>query len=299
MASLPEPAEQPDRRHVVNTSPTSGDTAIRWRMPVLVRITFVLHAAAVPALLLAPAHWATVLAVIAANHLVLTLTGLWPRSTWLGANWTALPPVCAARGEIALTIDDGPDPVVTPKVLDLLDRYRVKATFFCIGERAARHPELCRAIVARGHDVENHSQHHRHNFSLMGRAGLLREIGAAQDTLAAVTGRRPRFFRAPAGLRNPFLDPVLARLGLRLAAWTRRGYDTRRGDAHQVARRLLEGLRPGAILLVHDSHCALTADGQPVVLEVLPMLFDAAERAGLRFITLDYALQSSHDQTIR
>lgn len=283
----------------MNTPSTTGDAGIVWHMPVLVRITFLLHAAALPALAFAPRHWPIVLAVIAANHLVLTLTGLWPRSTWLGANWTSLPAACRARGEIALTIDDGPDPAVTPRVLDLLDLHGVRATFFCIGEQAARHADLCREIVARGHVIENHSQHHRHHFSLMGRAGLLREIGAAQDTLLSITGRRPRFFRAPAGLRNPFLDPVLARLGLRLAAWSRRGYDTRHGDPQRVARRLLQGLRPGAILLVHDGHCALTDAGQPVVLEVLPILFDAAKRAGLRFITLDNALQSSHDHTDR
>lgn len=283
----------------MNTPSTTGDAGIVWRMPVLVRITFLLHAAALPALAFAPRHWPIVLALIAANHLVLTLTGLWPRSTWLGANWTSLPAACRARGEIALTIDDGPDPAVTPRVLDLLDLHGVRATFFCIGEQAARHPDLCREIVARGHVIENHSQHHRHHFSLMGRVGLLREIGAAQDTLLSITGRRPRFFRAPAGLRNPFLDPVLARLGLRLAAWSRRGYDTRHGDPQQVARRLLQGLRPGAILLVHDGHCALTDAGQPVVLEVLPILFDAAKRAGLRFITLDNALQSCHDHTDR
>lgn len=270
----------------------------RWRMPVLIRLTFALHAAAPVALVLAPAYWPAVLAAVAANHAVLTLAGLWPRSNWLGPNWTRLPQACAARGEVALTIDDGPNPEITPHVLDLLDRHGVKATFFCIGEHAARYPALCREIVERGHSVENHSQHHRHHFSLMGSARLLREIGAAQDVLSSLTGRRPRFFRAPAGLRNPFLDPVLARLGLHLAAWTRRGYDTRRGDPRQVAGRLLQGLRPGAILLVHDGNCARTTTGVPVVLEVLPILFDAARRAGLRFITLDSALQS-HDQTVR
>jgi peptidoglycan/xylan/chitin deacetylase (PgdA/CDA1 family) len=268
--------------------------ATRWRMPWLIRITFALHAAAPIALALYPERWPWVLAAVAANHALLTAVGLWPRSTWLGPNWTALPRACAARNEIALTIDDGPHPEVTPQVLDLLDRYQAKATFFCIGARAGRYPELCRRIVERGHAVENHSQHHRHHFSVMGMAALLREVGAGQDTLTAITGRPPQFFRAPAGLRNPFLDPVLSRLGLRLAAWTRRGYDTRSGVAALVARRLMKDLRGGAILLLHDGNCARTANGVPVILDVLPSILEAASRAGLRFVTLPDALKTAH-----
>lgn len=266
--------------------------SLPWRMPHFIRITLLLHAAMPAALIIAPHSWPWVLAAFIANHLALTAIGLWPCSTWLGPNWTKLPPACAARGEIALTIDDGPNPDVTPRVLDLLDRYRVKATFFCIGEQAARHPDLCRSIVERGHAVENHSQHHRHHFSLLGPKGFMREIRAGQETLTAITGRRPRFFRAPAGLRNPFLGPVLAALGLQLAAWTRRGFDTRTGDAGTVCRRLMRDLKPASILLLHDGNCARTAAGDPVIVAVLPILFEAAAAAGLRFITLSEALQS-------
>lgn len=275
------------------TSRIATPAAPRWRMPLLVRITLLMHAALLAAIAIVPQAWPWILAALFANHALLTAVGLWPRSTWLGPNWTRLPAAAAARGDIALTIDDGPNPDITPQVLDLLDRYRVKATFFCIGEHAARYPELCRDIVARGHAVENHSQHHRHHFSLLGPAGLSREIEAAQQTLTGITGRRPQFFRAPAGLRNPFLDPVLTKHGLRLAAWTRRGFDTRTGDAAVVGRRLLRDVKPGAILLLHDGNCARTAAGIPVILAVLPMLFDAARDAGLRFVPLSTALQSS------
>jgi peptidoglycan/xylan/chitin deacetylase (PgdA/CDA1 family) len=265
-----------------------------WRMPVLVRITLLLHAALLAALVIRPGSWPWLLALLFANHAVLTAVGLWPRSTWLGQNWTRLPSAAAARGEIALTIDDGPDPEVTPKVLDLLDRYNAKATFFCIGDNAARHPALCRRMVERGHALENHSQRHRHNFALLGWAGMMREVQAGQDTLYAIAGRRPAFFRAPAGLRNPFLDPVLARLGLRLVAWTRRGYDTRATDPDLVRRRLMRDLTPGAILLMHDGNCARTASGEPVILAALPALLDAAAAAGLRFVTLPAAFHSAH-----
>ena len=98
------------------------------------------------------------------------------------------------------------------------------------------------------------------------------------------------FFRAPAGLRNPFLDPVLARLGLTLASWSARGFDTRIGDAERVRQALLRGLQAGAILLLHDGNAARSPRGIPVILEVLPAVLEAAAAAGLRLVTLRDAL---------
>ncbi|MBA3773641.1 MAG: polysaccharide deacetylase family protein [Ramlibacter sp.] len=263
--------------------------AIRWRPSRLVAGSLALHAAASVAWAIQPGWWPQLLALLAADHGVLTLCGLWPRSQWLGPNLTRLPPASIARGEFAITIDDGPDPEVTPAVLDLLDRFQARATFFCIGTHAQRHPALCREIVRRGHAIENHSQHHRHYFSLMGTGGLRREIALAQQTLAAITGQRPRFFRAPAGLRNPLLDPVLPGMGLLLASWTRRGFDTRTGDPDLLLRRLATGLRAGDILLLHDGNAARTSGGQPVILAVLPRLLEQAAASGLRPVTLTQA----------
>jgi peptidoglycan/xylan/chitin deacetylase (PgdA/CDA1 family) len=162
----------------------------------------------------------------------------------------------------------------------------VRATFFCIGEQVQRYPDLAREIVARGHALENHSQVHVHTFSLTFPAALTREIAAAQHTFEAVSGERPMFFRAPAGLRNLFLEPVLRKLDLRLAAWTRRGYDTRERNPQVVTQRLLDGLAARDILLLHDGNAAQTADGQPLIVAVLPRLIDAARQQGLRFVTL-------------
>lgn len=257
---------------------------------MLVRATLWLHGLAVALWLVYPLQWRWALATLVANHLVLMLVGLWPRSQWMGPNWTQLPAAATARREIALTIDDGPDPGVTPQVLELLARYGVQATFFVIGAQAERYPDLCRDIVRNGHAVENHSQRHRHNFALMGVKGISQELQAAQATLTALTGQRPLFFRAPAGFRNPFLDPVLSRLGLQLVSWSVRGFDTRVRISKQVKNSLMAGLRPGAILLLHDGNAARTATGQPVILAVLPALLDAAVAANLRFVTLRQAL---------
>jgi peptidoglycan/xylan/chitin deacetylase (PgdA/CDA1 family) len=130
----------------------------------------------------------------------------------------------------------------------------------------------------------------------MGPSALAKEVARAQQTIAAVTGDAPRFFRAPAGLRNPFLEPVLARLGLRLASWTRRGFDTVNTDSRVVLGKLTHRLRAGDILLLHDGHAARAKSGNPVILDVLPRLLQAVSAAGLRPVTLRGALLAASDR---
>jgi peptidoglycan/xylan/chitin deacetylase (PgdA/CDA1 family) len=174
-------------------------------------------------------------------------------------------------------------------VLDILARHGAQASFFCIGERVTAHAALARDLVRAGHSIENHSQRHRHTFSLLGPRGLRAEIGEAQRQIAAVTGELPRFFRAPAGLRNPFLEPVLSGLGLQLASWTRRGFDTVRREPDRVLARLRRDLAAGDILLLHDGHAARAAGGEPVVTVVLPALLAACKAQGLRVVSLQSA----------
>ena len=143
--------------------------------------------------------------------------------------------------------------------------------------------------IARGHGIGNHSERHLNTFSLRGPRWLEREIRAAQSTLAQICGVTPGFFRAPAGLRNPLLEPVLARLDLQLAAWTRRGYDTRNGDGAAVAAVLRKNLAAGDILLLHDGNATRSAHGTPVILEALPLLLASINQAGLAPVTLDAA----------
>jgi len=260
-----------------------------WKPAPLIRLSAALHAAAAAGMLLRPETWPWAAGALVANHGLLTAAGLSPRSRLLGPNWTRLPPPAIARREIALTIDDGPDPEVTPRVLDLLDERHVRATFFVIGRLVRRHRALAGEIVARGHALENHSEHHRKTFSLHGPRWLEREIRAAQQTIAEVSGVAPCFFRAPAGLRNPFLEPVLARLDLQLASWTRRAFDTRNGDAGAVANALRKDLSAGDILLLHDGNAARSPHGTPVILAALPRLLDSIKEAGLTPVTLDTA----------
>lgn len=263
--------------------------AERWRPAPLLKASGAVHLAAAACVLARPAWWPWGLAAVLANHVQLTALGLWPRSAALGCNWTRLPPRASARGQIALTIDDGPDPKVTPGVLELLAAHAVPATFFCIGERVERHPDLARAIVRAGHGIENHTQRHRAFFPCYGPGQLRREIGGCQRSIERVTGARPRFFRAPAGLRSPLLDAVLHGMGLTLASWTRRGFDTVSGEGERVLARLARGLAAGDILTLHDGHAARTQGGEPVLLQVLPPLLAAVRAAGLHPVTLQQA----------
>jgi peptidoglycan/xylan/chitin deacetylase (PgdA/CDA1 family) len=265
--------------------------SLHWRPSALLRASMLLHGAALLLTLLRPHWWPWTLGAVIANQLQLTALGLWPRSSALGANLTRLPAAAAARGEVAITIDDGPDPQVTPRVLAILAEHRAHATFFCIGERAVRFSDCVRDCVRGGHAIENHSYRHRHDFSLLGPIRLRREIARAQQALEQVSGSAPRFFRAPAGLRSPLLDMVLQRLGLRLTSWTRRGFDTVSSDASSVLARLTRNLRAGDILLLHDGHAARSDGGTPLVLEVLPRLLDAIAQRSLRAVTLREALQ--------
>ncbi|HEX7156525.1 MAG TPA: polysaccharide deacetylase family protein [Burkholderiaceae bacterium] len=260
-----------------------------WRPTAFLAASAGLHLAALLLLVLHFEAWRWALTIVLLDQAAIAVAGLWPRSTLLGPNLVRLPTASALRGEVAITIDDGPDPEVTPQVLAILAASGARASFFCIGERAASHPELCRAIVAGGHAVENHGQSHRKRYSVLGPSQWSSEVGGGQSTLTAITGRRPGFFRALAGLRNPFLDPVLHRLGLRLATWTRRGYDTRSSDPDAVLARLTHGLAAGDILLLHDGHAARTASGRPVILEVLPRLLDELGARGFKTVTLSGA----------
>jgi peptidoglycan/xylan/chitin deacetylase (PgdA/CDA1 family) len=260
----------------------------RWVPTPLMKLSALLHVGAAGLVISRPLLWPWALGTVAANHLLLAGCGLWPRSALLGPNWTRLPET--AGNAVALTIDDGPDPEVTPQVLRLLAAAGVQATFFCIGERVGAHPDLARAIVRDGHAIENHSQRHLHRFSVLGPKAIEREIREAQDTIFKIAGVQPAFFRAPAGLRSPLLEPVLRELGLRLASWTRRGFDTVNPDSDSVLAKLTRNLRARDILLLHDGSAARTARGTPVILEVLPQLLTAFSNAGLRPVTLRAAV---------
>jgi peptidoglycan/xylan/chitin deacetylase (PgdA/CDA1 family) len=268
----------------------AGPALVRrdWVPTPLVGVSMALHATGAVALALAPQSWPWVLGGLAADHAVMGLAGMLPGCALLGPNLARLPEAAARRGEVALTFDDGPDPEVTPRVLDLLDAAGARASFFLIGARATRHAPLVREILQRGHSVENHTETHPLLFAMFGRGAQRREILQAQASICEAGGA-PRFFRPPAGVRSPLLDPVLAETGLHQVSWTRRGADGLVGDPARVLRRF-RGTVAGDVLLLHDADCRRDASGRPVVLAVLPALLAQLRAAGLSAVSLPAAL---------
>jgi peptidoglycan/xylan/chitin deacetylase (PgdA/CDA1 family) len=258
------------------------DTARPGARPApFVRGSQALHAAAIPAIAVAPHFWPWIAGTLVADHLALLAGGLLPRSTLLGPNLVR-DPAAAAAGRVALTFDDGPDPAVTPHVLRILEARGVSATFFCIGESLLAHRELAVEIARRGHSIENHSHTHPDGFFFYPSGGLEREVSRCQAAVAETTGRPARFFRAPAGIRSPLLARTLVEQGLELASWTRRGFDAIARHPAPVLGRLVRGLGAGDVLVLHDGARHEYWGGRRVVVEVLPRLLDAIESAGLR-----------------
>jgi peptidoglycan/xylan/chitin deacetylase (PgdA/CDA1 family) len=273
------------------------DPAGAWRPSPFLAASAGLHGVALATLLASPGSWGLVLTAVIGNHLAITAAGMLPRCAWLGPNITRLPAARARVGLVGLTFDDGPDPEVTPAVLDLLEVADARATFFCVGRRAEAYPAVVAAIRARGHGVENHSYSHPNGFALRGPRGLRREILEAQDAIERSGGGRPSLFRAPAGIQNPWLAAVLAKAGLSLVSWTRRGFDTVTRDGPRVASRLARGLSAGDILLLHDGSSARAENGQPVVLAALPRVLDEMSRKGLRSEALHTILKKQESES--
>ena len=272
---------------MVHSQPERGR---RWVPPPFVRASILFHISIAVAFVVWPSEWRWLIGALLTNHLLLGFFGMLPRSRVLGPNITRVPPGCDGGTGIILTFDDGPDPDVTPEVLALLDQYHAKASFFCIGERAAAFPHIVAEIVRHGHSVENHSNRHPIGFACYSLGALRREIDRAQATLSRIAGTAPAFFRAPFGIRSPLLAPALVVMPLCYVSWTHRGYDTTSRRPEAILRRLTRGLAAGDILVLHDTAASRTAAGRPVVLEVLPALLQQIEAAGLRALSLPLAM---------
>lgn len=157
------------------------------------------------------------------------------------------------RREVWLTIDDGPDPLSTPRVLELLGSHGAKATFFVVGAQVRKHPELARRIASEGHTVANHTETHPSgSFWMAAPARTAAEIDGcvAQLLLAGVPFER--YFRPPVGIRNFFLDPQLAARAMELVLWSARGFDGAGRDPRAALKRISRRIRPGGILLAHE-----------------------------------------------
>ncbi|MEI7892195.1 MAG: polysaccharide deacetylase family protein [Myxococcales bacterium] len=186
---------------------------------------------------------------------------------------------------IVLTFDDGPDVRSTPRVLDILERAGVSATFFVIGKKAEVHPELVRDMVRRGHTVGLHSYAHDRLFALRSEGWVRDDLERGMGTLEAILGERPRLFRPPIGHTNPRIARVIQGLGLVVIGWTVSGGDGVRTDPERVAARVRGRLRDGAIVLLHDA--AERGDYEPAGPRALAEVLEASEARGIEVVALE------------
>lgn len=194
----------------------------------------------------------------------------------------------ADRREVALTFDDGPAPA-TPEILDILAAHGASATFFFCGANVRRMPETARQVAAAGHEIGNHSDSHP-LLCFRSARFMEDELRRAQETIRAHTGQTPRWFRAPYGVRWFGLRGVQERLGLTGVMWTVIGRDwTLPGEA--VARRVLRGARPGAIICLHDGR-ELSASPAAATVEALRLILPSLSAQGYRFVTLSQMFKS-------
>jgi len=199
-----------------------------------------------------------------------------------------------ARGRLSLTFDDGPDPKFTPMILDLLADAGQRATFFVVGQRLARHPELARRMVQEGHEIGCHSMEHRWHMALWPAARIAEDLRRASELIHQHTGTPPALFRPPAAVLSPRIAAGVRQAGLTLV-----GYSVRSGDgspvvpAAVVLSRLRKGLRAGAVLLLHD---ARVSGSEPASIEALPELLEEMEAAGLRSVTVSELVAGAVEQ---
>ena len=196
---------------------------------------------------------------------------------------------------VALSFDDGPDPDTTPAVLDALGEYRARATFFVIGRSLEAHPEIGRRMAADGHAIGNHSWQHSRWQNFWSAARLEREIVRGEQAVAAVTGKSaPVLYRPPVGLKSGELGHAAWKRGLTLVAWSLHSRDTRLGDPESIARRVLDRVQGGDIVLMHDGH-DLPGRRRPLCAPALRLILAGLHERGLECVTIPELLAAGRE----
>lgn len=180
---------------------------------------------------------------------------------------------------VALTFDDGPHPLHTSEVLDVLKGYGVPATFFCIGREAEKYPELVQRISSEGHAVGNHSYVHSGFFPLYTSKKMEKDLRRSQEILERITGRPVILFRPPFGVTNPVVAKSVKKTGYRTIGWNIRSFDTRKEKQDRIFRRIAGRLKPGSVILLHDR--------LPASAPLLKRLLDYLEEQQYRIISLE------------
>ncbi len=252
-------------------------------MRPIIPITAAFAGAAVSIALLAPEHRGLAWLALGGVYFGIAAHGVTSLSSGLfGAAFTR---GSGAHPEVALTFDDGPDPRATPALLDLLRSRGVAAAFFCIGENVRAHAAVARRAHEEGHLLCNHSDRHSALTNFLPSRVLEREIARCGRSIEEIAGASPRYYRPPFGITNAALDGVARRLGLEVTGWQVRGFDTRGRPPERVAARILAGVRPGGIIVLHDG-----ASGTAMT-QARPRILDSLAARGYRFLTVPELLR--------
>ena len=193
---------------------------------------------------------------------------------------------------VALTFDDGPHPVYTPRVLEILETFGVKATFFLIGRQSRSYPEVVQQIKARGHEIENHSDNHLFYLPWLPAERMRQEIVAAQETIHRITGSYPSFFRSPLGWVSDDLVAVCRELKLPIINGSVKVGDVSLPGTEYIIQAVLDKTRNGAIIILHDAGGVGSYRDRTQTLEALPIIIKNLKDQGYKFVILKELINS-------
>jgi len=203
-----------------------------------------------------------VLSAIAGIYFLITAYGAFK----IQANYFVKSINSGAKKSVALTFDDGPDPEFTPRILDILREKNVDATFFVIGKKAEKYPELLRQIIDEGHEIGNHSYSHHYLIAFFSTLKLVKDLSRCNEIIFQAIGNTPRFFRPPFGVTNPRYPAALKENNLLSIGWSLRSLDTRTNNKNRLVKKVISNLKTGDIVLLHDN-LAVTAHALDEIIE--------------------------------
>ena len=158
----------------------------------------------------------------------------------------------AKKGCVVLGFDDGPEPGMTLKVLEILEEHNAKAIFFVIGKNALKYPEIVREIIKRGHLIGGHTLHHPTNFGTLGLTRVEEEIMEGIKAIEGIISQKITLFRPPLGVSNPIIAAIVKKNNLQVVGWNIRSYDTLNKDAQKMLNRITHQIKDGSSILLHD-----------------------------------------------
>jgi len=194
---------------------------------------------------------------------------------------------------VALTFDDGPSPLWTPKILDELGKAHIKATFFMLGEHVAKYPGIARLVAGQGHEIGNHTYDH-HILLYYGLDNLLKEINETERVIKEATGVKTKYFRPPKAWLTAKEKKKIEGMGYKVILWSLNSKDWVTFDDKYMVKYIVNNIRPGDIILFHDSGGVFTTEGgeREETVKTIPMLVERLREKGFKFVTITELLNN-------